>query len=240
MKKKMKKVLLTSLAALLVVSGANAAAPAAQQRAPQQGTTTAQQGAMHHGTHHKRHHRHHHSSTCPMERPGFYIAGYFRTISDSEFVAGGTTFTNDIDFLDNLNLDFTIGYAFESGFRIEADFLTIGLYRANQAVDNSLGTRLGLNAVKALYDFGGDRFMFTPYLGVGISDITYVTRTFSGEKDFFGFDVLGVAGLKFNLTDRLSLDLQYNRTFAYSNYSGSPGRNYNGTNVFKLGKVYKF
>jgi opacity protein-like surface antigen len=91
--------------------------------------------------------------------------------------------------------------------------------------------------VKGLYDFkiGGK---FTPYVGAGVTN-RIVNGIEYARDGSLNLGVVGVAGVQFALTDKIALDLQYNREFWYRSNAGGDA-SYNGTNVFKLGGVYKF
>jgi opacity protein-like surface antigen len=134
--------------------------------------------------------------------------------------------------------------------RLEADFFTANLYQKHEAIKETLTADLGLGAFKVLYDIR-NKSRLTPYFGLGVSEINYTSRNsvFSIEEDddvdvkrHFSMEGVGVLGVQLALTDKLALDLQYNRTFTYDNNGLSSGikASHNGQNVLKLGGVFKF
>ena len=165
---------------------------------------------------------------------GVYVGGYLSTMNDSKAVFAGTEWDNKVSFFENLNLDFTVGYAFNNGIRVEADVASIALYEKDVDFADTFAIGIGVNAVKALYDFGTWEG-FTPYAGAGLATLDYWSF-----NDMFAFDVVGVVGVSYAITKELSVDLQYNRTFAYNSNGEGIDASYNGTNVIKLGGVYKF
>ncbi|MDR3208694.1 MAG: outer membrane beta-barrel protein [Rickettsiales bacterium] len=165
---------------------------------------------------------------------GAYVSGYLKTTTDSEGVSNGNDYKNEVGFLDELDLDVTVGYALSNGVRVEADIFTTGLYKKDVDFGDSFFAQFHVGAVKGIYDFataGG----FTPYVGAGLIDLEYIN-----VSKLATFHVVGVAGVSYALNNKLSLDLQYNRTFYYNSNGENVNNSYNGVNVFKLGAIYKF
>ena len=164
---------------------------------------------------------------------GAYVAGHLSTFTDSKKVVEGNTVTSKESFAKTLHFNAAAGYAFSNGFRLEADFLTVGLHKDKVDFDDYAHVDFGLHAVKGLYDVKLDGAV-TPYFGVGASHVKF-------GKDRIDFGVIGVVGVSFAVNDQVSIDVQYNRTFDfdYSN-AENDGRNHNGVNVFKIGGVFKF
>ena len=165
---------------------------------------------------------------------GVYVAGYLSTYNDSKAVVAGFDMDNEVSFFDNLNLDFTVGYAFGNGIRVEADVMSVALYEKDYDFADTFGISIGVNAVKGLYDFG-TWSNFTPYVGAGLTDLDYMSF-----NDEFAFNVVGVVGVSYAITENVSVDLQYNRTFGYNSNGEGIDASYNGVNVIKLGGMYKF
>ena len=168
---------------------------------------------------------------------GAYIAGY-ATTSDK----------GSVDLLKSMTLDAAIGYSFQSGFRVEADVFSVNLYDGDENTDINFNPMIKLGYLKGLYDFKNDS-KFTPYVGLGI-DTLGLSYVWSDKADmsvasvpFFGEFIVGVS---YAINDKMSLDLQYNREFAWAwtrvavGSASASDSDSTGANTFKAGVVYKF
>ena len=164
---------------------------------------------------------------------GAYVSGYLTTNNDSERVVYGHTFDSKASFFDKVNLEMTVGYAFSNGFRLEADVARVDLYDTDESFSDTFAINFGVHAVKGLYDFKVDAPV-VPYIGAGLSDFTLT-------RDYIDFNIVGIIGVSFPIDSQFSLDLQYNRTFAYQYEDFGPKKaSYNGENVIKMGGTFKF
>ncbi|MDL2295587.1 hypothetical protein LJC18_02120 [Lachnospiraceae bacterium OttesenSCG-928-E19] len=175
---------------------------------------------------------------------GFYVGGNLRTITDSEFGYDGHTINRSdipdvhrVHFGDEISIEGTIGYAFENGLRFEYDLFRLFLRDANSD-DNSFSGTFGSGAFKGFYDFK-NKTKFTPYIGVGAWKFAY-----SGDTGL-DFDIIGLIGISYAITDHVLIDLQYGREWERTQKSDLLNIGYNavfdnGTNWFKMGARYMF
>ncbi|MDR1071076.1 MAG: porin family protein [Rickettsiales bacterium] len=163
---------------------------------------------------------------------GVYVSGHL-----------GTGVNTNVDIFDSVTVIGSIGYAFDNGLRLETDIYAGTLVNMTNnsntfsASINANGT-FGIRQLKALYDFkiGGK---FTPYVGLGLTQLAYVST-----KVVDGFIANGsfIGGVSYALNSKLSLDLQYNRIFAYEYaFNKDDGSSVSsGSSLWKAGLSYKF
>lgn len=170
-------------------------------------------------------------------KAGGYVAGYATTKSD-----------DNVDIFDSMTLDASVGYAFQNGFRAELDVFTANVYDGDENTDINFGGGIKLGYLKGLYDFKNNS-KFTPYAGLGINTLTFSYKyNDSADSSLTTLPFLAelVVGVSMAVKSNISLDLQYNREFAYNwtryAFGGNSASNSssNGSNTFKLGIVYKF
>ena len=161
---------------------------------------------------------------------GVYVGGYL-----------STDYNQGVELFDNMDLAFTLGYAFDNGIRLETDIFSQSIMTNTE--DNF---RLGLTAAqpvfftnfKVAYDIG-TWDGFTPYVGLGISFIDYDSIK---PVDVFSVAGLAILGVSYAFTPQWSVDFQYNRnmSFAYASWKGGSDTETFGSSTWKLGAVYKF
>ena len=165
---------------------------------------------------------------------GAYVSGYIQTMNDSEAVLLGHTVDTSKDFMDDLYLNLAVGYKFDNGLRLEADVMNMTLAQKDQDFTDIFTASGGVSMVKALYDISTMNG-FTPYIGVGISNIDYISM-----NDVFSFGGAGIVGVSFAFNNKLSLDLQYARLMDYTSGGENVKSSYNGVNEINLGIRYMF
>ncbi|MCL2629611.1 MAG: hypothetical protein FWD33_02910 [Alphaproteobacteria bacterium] len=176
----------------------------------------------------------------------FYITAWAEALTDRErefkpdITDQWMTVGTKIDFLDKIIAKASVGYAFENGFRFEADIAQASL-REKGSGSKSFNGGLGVESVRGLYDIKNCT-RFTPYLGVGVYGFSWR----NGSLDAYDFS--GILGLSARLAEGLSLDLQYERNwYRDPNYKievlglGTlTGTVKNGLNLWKIGLRYEF
>lgn len=165
---------------------------------------------------------------------GAYVGGYIQTMNDSEAVYLGDTYDTSRDFMDDLYLNITVGYKFDNGLRLEADVMDMAIAQKDQDFSDIFAVGGGVSMVKALYDINTMNG-FTPYIGVGVSDIDYVSM-----NDVFSFGGAGIVGVSYAFSNKFSLDLQYARLMNYTSGGENVKSSYNGVNEINLGIRYRF
>ena len=173
---------------------------------------------------------------CAPVHAGVYFTGFARTTSDSYGRFDGTTVPS-LDrhgMFDRIFLDATVGYAFNNGFRIEADIARIGWDSAGADFSERFKMGAGVGFVRGLYDIRGLHDRIAPYFGLGIQGVGF---------DMNGhFDLSLVGGLTYKLGENYALDLQYSRVYTnYFEYIGSVGSHYRSwSNELRAGLRYSF
>ena len=167
---------------------------------------------------------------------GFYAAGHL-----------GTSNVGGADLFDGTAVVLSLGYEFNNGIRLETEVLTSGAvtyndsdtFEAKLPLDNSNG--FGLYAVKVMYDFDMDS-KFTPYLGAGLTDLGWTSNGEStGNNDKFEIGGMFIAGVTYDMSAKIRLDLQYNREFTADAILGDgSGTSSNGWDTIRFGAMYKF
>ena len=176
----------------------------------------------------------HYSLFIGEAKGGAYITGFARTSSDQYGMHDGITVPS-LDrhsLFDRIGGVATIGYAFENGIRLEADFFSVDWNR-KEAGRDQLGLDFGVGMTRLLYDVRlFDRFV--PYFGLGVDMV--------GMRGNGFFDLGLVGGVTYKLSDKFALDLQYSRIytnfFAELNGVGSHYRSW--SNEVRTGIRYAF
>ncbi|MDR1826106.1 MAG: outer membrane beta-barrel protein [Rickettsiales bacterium] len=161
---------------------------------------------------------------------GWYAAGYVGTGAGRD------------DLFNTAALYNSVGYGFSNGIRIEADIFSMNIYDNDSSTDVNVNPTFGLGYLKGLYDFKVDG-KFTPYVGLGVKELSLEYVKTPGNTYGFGFEMVGIVGASYPVTKSISVDIQYNRYFSYE-WVKVPGQGSNSDGgdfgMIKAGAVFKF
>ena len=125
----------------------------------------------------------------------------------------------------NSFVNMSFGYSFQSGMRLEMDFLSTALTEHKDGHDHGhghghshgWGVDVGIQSIRALYDIrlGG---RITPFVGMGVQSMAIYS-------DYFDFDISMIAGLTFNIARNFIIDLAYERNQVHHHGHGHAGQN---------------
>ena len=184
-------------------------------------------------------------SSFAYSAPGLYVGGNLglASLNDSDVSAPGYSASITTDM--GASLSGIVGYAFENNFRIEAELVS----QANEFDQSSeSGRKYGLTGdigsaaimANAYYDFN-NKSRFTPFVGAGIgyaavevNDLHYIgySKDDDIEDDDSAFAYQLSAGVGFEITERITLDLKY-RYFATEDLDIDNGTvEYSSNNVY--------
>ncbi|MCL2737415.1 MAG: outer membrane beta-barrel protein [Alphaproteobacteria bacterium] len=194
------------------------------------------------------------------------VLGVTASANANLYVGGGFGFGGSAD--DGI-IRGNVGWAFGNGFRLEANVFQYNPdsnVNANNNVDvdvtlqggefygsvNEIVSSFGIWEVRALYDIKQLEWRgFTPSVGLGLSHFSFDFQRNAGPGSQsitrLTMDGSFILGVSYALTDRLNLDLEYNRVWemyvgkmGWSTSSDARKSDFEGTNLFKLGVRYTF
>ncbi len=158
------------------------------------------------------------ASTAAMATEGWYGRADVGWSVDGALDVGSG---DDLDFEDDWSQHLGLGYAYQNGFRLEAELA----HRDNDFQDLDGSARAWAAMANLYYDFnrGGK---FEPYVGVGVGGASIEAKGVAGPISFDDDDTVfayqGMVGVAVGLTEQLDLDIGYRYFVAQdASFSGS-------------------